>query len=47
MPYEDAERNMRLFADAVMPELQKLDPTAPVAARPAAADRPGISLLGT
>ncbi len=26
MPWDDAERNMRLFAREVMPELQKLPP---------------------
>ena len=25
MPYEEAERNMRLFAKEVMPQLQKLE----------------------
>jgi len=29
MPFEEAERNMRLFADKVMPELKKLDVAPP------------------
>ena len=33
MPYEDAERNMRLFARSVMPELQALDADTRNAAR--------------
>ena len=28
MPYEDAERSMRLFAAEVMPELQRVQPNA-------------------
>ena len=36
MPYPEAERNMRLFAREVMPELQKLDAAAtPAGGRPA------------
>jgi alkanesulfonate monooxygenase SsuD/methylene tetrahydromethanopterin reductase-like flavin-dependent oxidoreductase (luciferase family) len=31
MPYDDAERNMRLFANEVMPQLKKLEVTAPAA----------------
>jgi alkanesulfonate monooxygenase SsuD/methylene tetrahydromethanopterin reductase-like flavin-dependent oxidoreductase (luciferase family) len=50
MPWEDAERNMRLFARAVMPELRKLKVGAPVPA-PGAAARPGdelgVGLLGS
>jgi alkanesulfonate monooxygenase SsuD/methylene tetrahydromethanopterin reductase-like flavin-dependent oxidoreductase (luciferase family) len=34
MPYDEAERNMRLFAAEVMPELKKLAPLS-------AGDRPG------
>lgn len=38
MPYDEAERNMRLFAREVMPELQKLGPPpAPADPAPAAA----------
>jgi len=37
MPYDEAERNMRLFAKDVMPELKKLAVTAPAAAEPVAA----------
>ena len=33
MPYDEAERNMRLFAAEVMPQLQKLDATAAPAGR--------------
>ena len=29
MPYDDAERSMRLFASEVMPELKKFDPAPP------------------
>jgi hypothetical protein len=29
MPYDEAERNMRLFAKEVMPQLQKLGPPPP------------------
>lgn len=36
MPYEDAERNMRLFARTIMPRLQALEPPGPVAAAAAA-----------
>ena len=37
MPYEDAERNLRLFATEVMPQLQRFDTRAPVAPRYAVA----------
>jgi len=37
MPYDEAERNMRLFAKDVMPELKKLAVTAPAVTEPAAA----------
>jgi alkanesulfonate monooxygenase SsuD/methylene tetrahydromethanopterin reductase-like flavin-dependent oxidoreductase (luciferase family) len=49
MPYDEAERNMRLFAREVMPELQKLRPEAAAAARAAvAAEHPvDVGLLGT
>jgi hypothetical protein len=39
MPYDEAERNMRLFAKDVMPELKKLAVTPPAAPEPAAAGR--------
>ena len=39
MPYDEAERNMRLFATEVMPALQKLGP--PPAPAPAVAEPPG------
>jgi alkanesulfonate monooxygenase SsuD/methylene tetrahydromethanopterin reductase-like flavin-dependent oxidoreductase (luciferase family) len=42
MPYDEAERNLRLFASDVMPALQKLGPAptpAPVAADPPSATR--------
>ena len=47
MPHDEAERNLRLFARDVMPELQKLDTTAAPAARARAAEKPGVSLLGS
>jgi hypothetical protein len=48
MPYDDSERNMRLFAREVMPEIQKLRP-APAGARAAASsERPvDVGLLGS
>ncbi|HUF90748.1 MAG TPA: LLM class flavin-dependent oxidoreductase [Candidatus Limnocylindria bacterium] len=49
MPYDEAERNMRLFAREVMPQLQKLEPGAVVPAPAAAAreDKAGIGLIGS
>jgi alkanesulfonate monooxygenase SsuD/methylene tetrahydromethanopterin reductase-like flavin-dependent oxidoreductase (luciferase family) len=47
MPHDEAERNLRLFARDVMPELQKLDTTAAPAGRARAAEKPGVSLLGS
>jgi alkanesulfonate monooxygenase SsuD/methylene tetrahydromethanopterin reductase-like flavin-dependent oxidoreductase (luciferase family) len=47
MPHDEAERNLRLFARDVMPELQKLDTTAAPAGRTRAAEKPGVSLLGS
>jgi hypothetical protein len=50
MPYDDAERNMRLFAREVMPALQKLGAEAP-SGGPAAAVQAGtrvdVGLLGS
>ena len=47
MPYEEAERNMRLFAAEVMPAVKKLPVQAPVSAEPAAAGAPeGVRALG-
>jgi alkanesulfonate monooxygenase SsuD/methylene tetrahydromethanopterin reductase-like flavin-dependent oxidoreductase (luciferase family) len=48
MPYEDAERSLRLFAAEVMPRLKKLPVTAPApAAEPAAAGaRADVRALG-
>src|SRR5205823_4511094 len=37
MPYDEAERNMRLFAKEVMPELKKTAPAAPSAPAPISA----------
>src|SRR5438105_2706471 len=37
MPWEEAERNMRLFAAEVMPTLKKLEVTAPAPPEPAPA----------
>jgi alkanesulfonate monooxygenase SsuD/methylene tetrahydromethanopterin reductase-like flavin-dependent oxidoreductase (luciferase family) len=47
MPHDEAERNLPLFARDVMPDLQKLDTTAAPAARARAAEKPGVSLLGS
>jgi formate-dependent phosphoribosylglycinamide formyltransferase (GAR transformylase) len=50
MPYDDAERNMRLFAREVMPALQKLGIETPAADRAAAvpaATRVDVGLLGS
>src|SRR5215470_11063515 len=51
MPYEDAERNMRLFAREVMPALKKLGVDKPAAERVPAASRTGeprdVGLLGS
>src|SRR5439155_23775012 len=49
MPYDDAERNMRLFAREVMPALQKLGAETPAAGRAAAVPsgtRVNMGLLG-
>src|SRR5437773_2686533 len=50
MDYGEAERNMRLFARTVMPQLQKLPPAsapAPAAAAPRAGKELGVGLLGS
>ena len=49
MPWEEAERNMRLFAREVMPEVKKIDVTARATApRPAPAGAAlDVGLLGT
>ena len=51
MPYEDAERNMRLFAREVMPALKKLGVEKPAAERVPATSRTGepsdVGLLGS
>jgi alkanesulfonate monooxygenase SsuD/methylene tetrahydromethanopterin reductase-like flavin-dependent oxidoreductase (luciferase family) len=48
MPYDEAERNIRLFARAVMPELQKLRPEAAASRAAALPDRPvTVGLLGS
>src|SRR5262249_60358693 len=51
MSYEDAERNMRLFAREVMPALKKLGVEKPAAERVPAASRSGepsdVGLLGS
>ena len=39
MPYDEAERNMRLFAKDVMPEVKKLAATTPAAPEPAPAGK--------
>ncbi|MEK7715071.1 MAG: hypothetical protein AAB387_06410, partial [candidate division NC10 bacterium] len=47
MDYAEAERNMRLFAKEVMPQLQKLGPAAAAPApRPAGKELP-VGLLGS
>ena len=49
MPWDEAERNMRLFAREVMPAIKTIEPRVAVAAR-AAADTPAtldVGLLGT
>jgi alkanesulfonate monooxygenase SsuD/methylene tetrahydromethanopterin reductase-like flavin-dependent oxidoreductase (luciferase family) len=47
MPPEEAERNMRLFAQRVMPEIRKIQPAAASAAPAPAPARVEIGLLGT
>jgi alkanesulfonate monooxygenase SsuD/methylene tetrahydromethanopterin reductase-like flavin-dependent oxidoreductase (luciferase family) len=47
MPYDEAERNLRLFARDVMPQLQKVDATAATPGRARAAEKPGVGLLGS
>ena len=48
MPYDEAERNMRLFAKEVMPQLQKLEPgAAPAGVAAAREEKAGIGLIGS
>jgi len=47
MPYDEAERSMRLFAREVAPELRRLEGRAPAAAPPQGAERLGVGLLGS
>jgi alkanesulfonate monooxygenase SsuD/methylene tetrahydromethanopterin reductase-like flavin-dependent oxidoreductase (luciferase family) len=47
MPWDEAERNLRLFAREVMPELQKLGVTPPAPALPDPGDRVDVGLLGS
>src|SRR6185503_12374053 len=49
MPYDEAERNMRLFAREVMPELRKIAPgsATPVVAAAAAPAPVNVGLLGS
>ena len=47
MPYDEAERNLRLFARDVMPQLQKRDATVAPTGRVRTAEKPGVSLLGS
>jgi hypothetical protein len=48
MPYDEAERNLRLFARDVVPELQKLGPPPPPAAvAPDAAAKVSAGMLGS
>ncbi len=47
MPYDEAERNIRLFAAEVMPALKKLAVQAPAPAEPVeTAAREGVRALG-
>ena len=47
MPYDEAERNLRLFAAEVMPALKKLDRGAPVVSgAPRAAEQQNLTALG-
>jgi alkanesulfonate monooxygenase SsuD/methylene tetrahydromethanopterin reductase-like flavin-dependent oxidoreductase (luciferase family) len=46
MPYEEAERNLRLFAKDVMPELKKVSTTAAPVPEPAAAGGTDVRALG-
>jgi len=46
MPYEEAERNMRLFAKEVMPQLKKLEVRAPAAPEAAVAAGKDVRALG-
>jgi hypothetical protein len=49
MPWDETERNMRLFAREVMPAIKKIEPSA-AAATPAPADAAAtldVGLLGT
>jgi alkanesulfonate monooxygenase SsuD/methylene tetrahydromethanopterin reductase-like flavin-dependent oxidoreductase (luciferase family) len=47
MPYDEAERNMRLFAREVMPELKKLGPAAGPAVAGTSAAPVDVGLLGS
>ena len=47
MPYEEAERNVRLFASEVMPAVKKLAVQTPASPEPEAAGaREGVRALG-
>jgi alkanesulfonate monooxygenase SsuD/methylene tetrahydromethanopterin reductase-like flavin-dependent oxidoreductase (luciferase family) len=47
MPYDEAERNMRLFAAEVMPALQKLGPAPPPAPLAASGRTLDVGMLGS
>jgi alkanesulfonate monooxygenase SsuD/methylene tetrahydromethanopterin reductase-like flavin-dependent oxidoreductase (luciferase family) len=47
MPWDDAEASLRLFARAVVPELQRLGPVAAVAPAPVRAGGLDVGLLGS
>jgi alkanesulfonate monooxygenase SsuD/methylene tetrahydromethanopterin reductase-like flavin-dependent oxidoreductase (luciferase family) len=47
MPYDEAERSMRLFAREVMPALQKLAVKPPTPVPPDPGERLGVGLLGS
>jgi alkanesulfonate monooxygenase SsuD/methylene tetrahydromethanopterin reductase-like flavin-dependent oxidoreductase (luciferase family) len=47
MPWDEAERNLRLFAREVMPELKKLAVTPPAPVLPESGERVDVGLLGS
>jgi alkanesulfonate monooxygenase SsuD/methylene tetrahydromethanopterin reductase-like flavin-dependent oxidoreductase (luciferase family) len=47
MPWDEAERNLRLFAREVMPAVKKLAVTSPAPVLPDPGERMGVGLLGS
>ena len=47
MPYDEAERNIRLFAREVMPALQKLGPAPPPAPAAELRRKVSVGMLGS